>query len=350
MCAASGNTSGFDHLRIGLSVSVLVWHAYSIVNFDESVRLFWGGPARALPAAILPMFFALSGFLVTGSLGRTRLHRFALLRVLRIVPALAFETFLVAIVLGPIFTVLPLTAYFGSPQVWAYFLNIVGDIHYTLPGVIGGQMLNAQLWTIPTELECYLALIVLALAGAIRHRAVFAAGLLLAVLGLTVFAVGMGDRSPYAQLGGRVLVFSFLAGVLAHLYRDRIPHDGRLFLASLILSGLLLSFRETSYLAAFPVAYFTVWLGVTNPPRIPFGDLSYGVFLFHFPIIRLAYDLIGDRMGFLGYVALALPLALACAWVSWTFVERPVLDRKREIIARIEEAAGHLRRRVATAR
>ncbi len=41
---------------------------------------------------------------------------------------------------------------------------------------------------------------------------------------------------------------------------------------------------NASYLAAFPVAYLTVWLGLKNPPRIPFGDLSYGVYLLHFPI------------------------------------------------------------------
>ncbi|GJE15846.1 acyltransferase family protein [Methylobacterium marchantiae] len=343
MVSASGNTSGFDYLRIGLSLSVLLWHSYSVANFEESVRIFWAGPARALPAAILPMFFALSGFLVAGSLGRTRLHQFALLRILRIVPALAFETFLVALVLGPLFTVLPLSVYFASPELYSYFLNIIGYIHYTLPGVIGGQMLNAQLWTIPTELECYLALICLALLGVTRRRALFGGALILVVLGLTIFSVGAGDQSPYAQLGGRVLIFSFLAGVLLYLYRDRIPHDGRLFAASLFFAAGLLTYRETSYLAAFPIAYITVWLGVTNPRRIPFGDLSYGVFLFHFPIIKLSYDIFGDRLTFPAYFAIALPLSLACAWLSWTFIEKPILDHKKQIIAWIENAASMLR-------
>lgn len=340
MATAAGYTSGFNYLRIGLSLSVLLWHSYSVANFDESVRVFWGGPARALPAAILPMFFALSGFLVAGSLGRTRLHQFALLRILRIVPALAFETVLVALVLGPIFTVLPLGVYFTSPEFLSYFLNIVGYIHYTLPGVIGGQMLNAQLWTIPTELECYLALILLALVGATRRRALFGVGLGLLALGLTIFSVGAGDQSPYAQLGGRVLIFSFLAGVLIHLYRDRIPHDGRLFVASLVLAALLLTYRETSYLAAFPVAYVTVWLGATDPRKVPFGDLSYGVFLFHFPIIKLSYDIYGESLTFPAYFAIALPLSLACAWMSWTFIEKPVLLHKRRIIAWIESVAS----------
>lgn len=338
--AAGGSSSGFDHLRIGLSLSVLFWHCYSVPNFDDSVRLFWAGPWRALPASILPMFFALSGFLVAGSLARTRLHQFALLRLLRIVPALAFETVLAAILLGAMFTVLPLSVYFTAPDFYAYFLNIVGYIHYTLPGVFDGRMINAQLWTIPTELECYLALMVLALIGLTRRRGMFAAGLVLGALAMTVFAVGTGVQGPYAQLGGRVLIFAFLAGVLAQLYRDAIPHDGRLFLGAVVLSGLLLSFRETSTLAAFPVAYATAWLGLLNLPRVPFGDLSYGVFLFHFPILQAAAHIFGDGLTTLQAVGLVLPVSMLCAAASWIWIEKPILTHKRAIIARIETAAA----------
>jgi peptidoglycan/LPS O-acetylase OafA/YrhL len=340
---ANGAPSGFDHLRIGLSLAVLVWHCYAVSNYDDSNRLFWAGPWRALSAAILPMFFALSGFLVAGSLERTRLHQFAMLRLLRIIPALAFETVLVALFLGTIFTVLPLTVYFSSAEFYAYFLNIVGFIHYTLPGVFDGRMINAQLWTIPSELECYLALMVLALVGLTRRPAVFVGGLMVGAIAMTVFSISAGDQSPYAQLGGRVLVFSFMAGVAAYLYRDRIASDGRLFAICVVLAGALLSYRETSFLAAFPVAYATVWLGLTNPPRLPFGDLSYGVFLFHFPILQALHHGLGEATTMPVYVAAVLPLSVACAWISWTFVEKPLLSRKWRIIASIERAAMSLR-------
>jgi hypothetical protein len=38
---------------------------------------------------------------------------------------------------------------------------------------------------------------------------------------------------------------------------------------------------ELSFLAAFPIAYATVWLGLMRPPKIPFGDPSYGIYPFH---------------------------------------------------------------------
>jgi peptidoglycan/LPS O-acetylase OafA/YrhL len=109
---------------------------------------------------ILPMFFALSGFLVTGSLFRTRtLTEFIALRLLRLVPALAVEVTLSAVVLGALFTSLPIGQYFSDPAFWKYFLNIAGRIHYSLPGVFQDNpipIVNISLWTIPYELEWYL--------------------------------------------------------------------------------------------------------------------------------------------------------------------------------------------------
>ena len=333
MSTAGGNTSGFDYLRIILSLAVLTWHCYAVTNFDAANAIFWGGPLRALPAFILPMFFALSGFLVSGSLARSRLHEFALLRILRIVPALAFETILTGVLLGAAFTTLPLAVYFTSPEFFSYFLNIFGYIHYTLPGVFDGRMLNAQLWTIPSEFECYLVLMLAAAAGLTGRRRLFAWAVVIGSVAMTVFSISAGTLNPYAPLGGRVLVFAFLAGVLLYLYKDFVRHDLSLFAACLVAAAGLLTYQQTSYLAALPVAYVTVWLGLTRPPKIKFGDLSYGVFLFHFPILQSLYQSFGGTMPWFMYCAAVVPLSIGIAWISWCIVEQPVLTRKKRIIS-----------------
>ena len=97
------------------------------------------------------MFFALSGFLVAGSMERTpKLSQFLTLRIIRLVPALAVEVLLCALILGPLVTNKPLWDYFAAPEFWAYFRNIVGDVHFTLPGVFEDNKLprivNASLW------------------------------------------------------------------------------------------------------------------------------------------------------------------------------------------------------------
>lgn len=347
IAASPGTTTGFDYLRIVLSLAVLTWHAFAVCNFETATAL-WGGPWRAVPAIILPMFFALSGYLVTGSLMRVRLHQFALLRVLRIVPALTFETVLTALLLGPAFTVLPLATYFSSPEFFAYFLNIIGYIHYTLPGVFAGRMLNAQLWTIPSELECYVLLIAAAVTGLTARRHLLALVTVAGAAAMTLHAFGGETLNPYALLGGRVLVFSFLAGVLIFLYKDRIPYRFDLFALSLITAVVLLTFPKTSYLAGFPVAYATVWLGLTRSPKLAFGDLSYGVFLFHFPILQCAYQIGGNDTPWPIYFAIVLPLTTLFACLSWYGIERPILHRKTAIIAAIEHRAAWITTRLPT--
>src|SRR5215469_12102212 len=50
-------------------------------------------------------------------------------------PALTVEVFLSAIILGPLLTTVSHGNYFTSGEFYSYFLNIVGEIHYSLPGV-----------------------------------------------------------------------------------------------------------------------------------------------------------------------------------------------------------------------
>ena len=292
------------------------------------------------------MFFALSGFLVTGSLMRTRLHQFAALRVARLVPALAVEVTLSALILGAVFSTLPLRNYLTSPELGEYFGNILGVVHFTLPGVFEQnrvpRVVNSQLWTIPFELECYVSLAIVSLLMGLRHRRIFVALLTLFSLAATAGAVVNNSVSPFAPLQGRVLVVAFLAGVAIHLYRDRIPYSSAIGVAAVIASIVTLQMPNTAYLAALPVAYLTVWIGLMRPPRIAFGELSYGVYLFHFPIEQTIAHLLPGIASWWRMTLIAVPPSLLCAWLSWTLVEQPVLSRKKLILACVDRAYSAL--------
>jgi len=343
---AGDSTAGFDYLRIGLAVALLVGH--SIIRSTGSAevdRALWSGPYRFLPAAILPMFFALSGFLVAGSLARTRLHQFIALRALRLVPAFAVEVTLSALILGASLTALPLGEYLTSPELGQYFGNTVGLVHFTLPGVFESnpvpRLVNFQLWTVPFELECYLALVMLTLATALRDRRAFVTIVVFFLLAATAWSFLFSPISPFDHVPGRVLVISFLAGVSLHLYRDIVRYSPVIGFAATIAAAALLQIPNTSYLAAFPVAYMIVWLGLKRPSKIPFGDLSYGVYLFHFPIEQ-SVMLLFPVGSWWRLTLMALPPTVVCAWLSWRLVERPLLSRKKQILAAVDHvwAAG----------
>ena len=160
---------GFDFMRLALALSVVMFHCFQV----SYGRNWSAGLFEAPIMLIVPAFFALSGFLVTGSMVRNNsVKNFLLFRALRIIPALGAEIALSALVLGPLITSVPLSAYFTDPMFAHYFTNLVGVMRYTLPGVFLDNPLagivNGQLWTVPSELHCYIALAIAMICGS-RH-------------------------------------------------------------------------------------------------------------------------------------------------------------------------------------
>ncbi|HLH93512.1 MAG TPA: acyltransferase [Xanthobacteraceae bacterium] len=335
-----GRSTGFDFLRIFLAVSVLCWHSVlSSYGVAQDVQ-GWAGPFRVFPSLVDVTFFALSGFLVAGSLERSRsLAEFSVLRALRLIPALSVQVCLSALILGPIVTIYPLAEYFSQREFHRYWRSILGDIYYTLPGVYvtnPTNIVNISLWTIPFEIYCYIALGLLALFSLARKPKAL---ILLFAAATVVFPLIHVHRNHgwfWGRIDGLVLVLSFTAGVLLFALREKIVLKPAWALFSLISCSILLERPDLGFLAPLPAAYLTVYIGLANPPKNPIlmsGDLSYGVYLYAFPIQQLFCWLFPMHRHWWLNIAFALPVTLTFAALSWTFVERPILTRKKTIIS-----------------
>jgi peptidoglycan/LPS O-acetylase OafA/YrhL len=334
----NGRPAGFDYLRIILAVAVITIHSVGISYGAGAQQSFSEGLLRPFSAIVLPMFFALSGFLVAGSLTRCKtLVMFIGLRVIRIFPALAVEVFLCALILGPMVTVDSLENYFSSPLFARYFYNLTGHVQFVLPGVFTGnpmpKLVNGQLWTVPFELYCYLALSALAILGIARRPMLFLA---VAVGFEGVYFLfnhpplhGLLSGPQWGHVFGAHLVASFLGGVMMYLFRDMIPWSWTLFAAALLGSLLLLGTPAGDFVAPFTVAYATVFLGLLNPRKIGLlrgADYSYGLFLYGYPIQQtLAF--LGVREWY-SSMPLSLLAASAFAALSWHMIEKPALGAR----------------------
>ena len=338
-----GHPAGFDVLRLALAAAVIVQHSVNVTQGQAAADALFHSGWRLAIEPILPMFFALSGFLVAGSLFRCRsLIGFAGLRILRIVPALTVEVGLSALLLGPVLTDLPIGGYLSAPEFRSYFLNVAGFIHYHLPGVFAAnpdpRTVNAQLWTVPFELECYAALAALTVLGLAWRRTLFL--LLLAVLQCAVAAaVAMGPALALeVTVPGRALVLCFLWGVALFLFRDRLPWSAVLFGVAAAAAAALMLLPGGSYLVGLPIGYATVVLGLTNPrkPALLFdGDYSYGLYLYGFPVQQTLVSLMPGR-GCVANAILALIVTFGLAQLSWRLVERRALTY-RQILRRVED-------------
>lgn len=340
LAATQRRPSGFDYIRLVLALGVIGWHS-RLTSYGEGVGVphNWLADLVLFPLAIfiLPMFFSLSGFLVAGSLERSRtLLTFLGLRVLRIVPALAVEVLLSALILGPLLTTLPLAAYFQHPQFYAYFLNILGDIHYRLPGVFVSNpfpLVNGQLWTVPYELACYIALTILALAG-IFHRRWWLFLSLVAIYGAQIANTILRTNDQMKGAGGSTLVMSFIAGLVLYRYRERIPWSGRLFLLAAAVSVALIFVPNGVRFSALPIAYVTMYLGLHSPRRneiVLSGDYSYGLYLYGFPVQQAIMAISPALRHWYLNLLLAIPCAVMVAIGSWWLVERPALAQRKQL-------------------
>src|SRR6516164_3408821 len=116
--------NNFDALRLVAAVSVVFSHSFLIAEGTQDrewlIRLT--GNQSILGLVGVFVFFAISGYLITQSLFSSPPPPiFALLRVLRIWPALLLSSLVIGLVLGPLFTTLTLRDYVASPELLAYF-------------------------------------------------------------------------------------------------------------------------------------------------------------------------------------------------------------------------------------
>lgn len=333
--------SGFDYMRIILALGVIVWHS-GLLSYGENAT--YGTMYNLLfPFAMLivPMFFSLSGFLVAGSFERNRsLVTFLGLRVFRILPALSVEVLLSALILGPLLTTLPLAEYFADHRFHLYFLNMIGEIHYYLPGVFEQNpfdRVNGQLWTVPYELICYVVLAALAVLGVYKRRQWLGYAMLLCY-GLQILNTVFRARDTVGSATGSIVVMSFVAGLLIYRYRDKIKWSLGQFLVWGAVSLALVAVPNGMRFAMLPIAYITVYLGLMNPPRnklVLSGDYSYGLYLYGFPIQQAFVAISPVFMVWYWNLAASIPAAILIAVFSWWVIEKPVMSR-RDVLKRLE--------------
>jgi peptidoglycan/LPS O-acetylase OafA/YrhL len=331
---AHGRDNNFQLLRLAAAAAVVFFHSYALTNHWTDEPLWRVIPELNFAVLGVACFFVISGFLVTQSwLARAHVIPFVAARVLRIYPALiAAVAFTVALAWAS--SPLDGAAFFGNPQTLDYVLHVAPgwEMKYRLPGAFAANPVphdaNGSLWTLPVELRLYVAVLVAGVAGLLARRVVWLA-LLLALL--AVFALRPDwFPTPYDSVT-KDLVLLFALGSLAYAWRAAIPVSLAIAAVAVLLvilnpAGLargLLMLPLLAYLVL--VAAYHPWLSWPAFNRV--GDYSYGVYVYAFPIQQTLIQRI-PGIEPLPLFALALPLTLAAAAISWHCVEAPALGLK----------------------
>lgn len=349
---AIGRDNNFNLIRVLAALSVIFSHSVAVLGLPAHREIFFDHLGFSAGEMAVDVFFVASGFLVTGSLvARGSLVAFLWARALRIYPALWAMLALTVFLLAPALTSLPLADYFRAQETHEYFwkcATLVGGVRYSLPGVFEHAPLkgefNGSLWTLPIELRMYLHLagawLVLSILPSIRIRALTLIAPMAAAAFLAIVLYGRFSGGPFNAANIRVLMF--LAGTTLYLWRDRIRlSPGAMAALLLILAlasldkvaffvayvlGLPLLVLHLAYLPGEPVRRFNAW-----------GDYSYGVYIYAFPIQQTLAQAF-PAMSLFAMVAVSGLLTLAVAALSWWGIERRALARKGNFAAATSRA------------
>ncbi|UFW88720.1 acyltransferase [Bradyrhizobium barranii] len=333
-----GHGPGFDAARLVLSISILCWHSVVTSYGHAAETKIWNGFFAAPLSALMPMFFALSGFLVMGSFERANgLRGFLGLRALRIVPALSVEILISAFILGSLLTTLPLASYYSDPKFLRYFGSLFGFVNYTLPGVFADNpdpdRVNLSLWTIAPELMCYVYLGLL-MALRLKRTGVTISAVVLLVVCLVADAQSGVSRADTGVVFARFLLMSFAFGNLIYLWSEYIPFRWEVLVASVVIGCLFITTPVLIYLSLLCLAYVIVFVGcvpIGVPKPFSTGDYSYGIYLYAYPIQQTYTLFFTEHREFYWNILFCLPATCAVAAISWWFIEKPALSWRKSL-------------------
>ena len=329
--------NNFDFLRLFAALMVIYGHGW--VLSTNTGPGFWGVPFARIG---LDIFFSISGYMVTGSWMRTPdLLVFLQKRALRILPGLAACVVFSTYVLGARLTRLPLGQYLTSHNTFKYLGNIAFHPVLYLPGVFEGMHLggavNGSLWSLFPEVLCYLTVPLFALL-ALRPRmwALGMGGVLVGTLGLWLFYGYTGEAFVINATDVKYMLVQvpfFFIGALYRLLQDRVPDFYR---ADFAILGYSLNWMVASWYGWWNIPvewvtlpYMVLCFGRGSMPVIRragrFGDLSYGMYLYAFPVQQVILGAMhGNEHPILTCMVLTVPFAA----LSWHLVERPALRWK----------------------
>ncbi|WP_051774993.1 acyltransferase family protein [Paenibacillus tyrfis] len=341
---ANGRNNNLDLIRFIAATMVIYSHSFPLGSGDNSreiIFLLSGGKWDAGALAVAT-FFVISGFLITQSYERSRnLSNYFKARFLRIFPGLAVALLFSAFVIGPSFTSLTLKEYFFHSQTYVYLKSVfLFPLRWNLPGVFEANIykgaVNGSLWTIPFEVICYLIVVFLGIIGFLRYKKIvlflfvgcFYYYLFQATISIEITHIFGLEINKMIEL-----FWYFSVGMLIYLYRNFIPLNKYLAMICIIMLSVSLLFGGFKELFVFFGSYLIFYFGFNSQIKLSsfskYGDFSYGLYIYAFPVQQSVTYLFGGKMTAELNFIISFFITLILAVFSWHLIEKHALKLKK---------------------
>jgi peptidoglycan/LPS O-acetylase OafA/YrhL len=317
-----------------LSVGWLPAHHYApgfITVLDWAGRFALRLDAADIGEIAVPMFFLISGFVVTAVAVQEGAGRFAVRRLLRVYPVL-----IVAVLLGVGVVALGLHPLGGAPVQHVTPAMVLADIGLNGSFVGGQQNLLGVAWTLGVELLFYV--LVICLLPVLRRVTWYAILVELALVALVLAAAHTLDAGfrPFAVTVSFLPVI--IIGQLAWAVRSRrvrvrvgVAFGAACWLLYVAASLMGLGRSDDSYNLALAYAVLLFAIGLMVEPRIRpsrwitfLADRSYEIYLLQCVVLFPALDFLVRSVPFGVALPVALLVMMGVVEVVYRLVDRPV--------------------------
>ncbi len=331
------NTNNFDFLRIVFAATVAISH---LIELSE-VTLFKNYASFFNARLAIDGFFVISGFLIAKSYKNSKnVKDYILKRIKRIVPAYFFVILFCALSFCLISTK-SLNAYFLNAQFWHYLLANLSFQNYIepcLPGVFQNNLMcpvNGALWTIKLEEAFYLLIPLFYLITKWKKRNIYILSLIVYLFSIAYFNYFVSENMYRIakQLPGALAFFT--VGIIFFTNFKFFKKWKHYFILPCLILFVLEHFVWHTQLLkpvvyGFMVFYFAYSIKFLNNFG-KYGDLTYGVYIYHFPLIQVFVHLgyFKNYNPWLVAVILSLLLIIISA-MSWHFLELKYLSENRK--------------------
>jgi peptidoglycan/LPS O-acetylase OafA/YrhL len=332
--------NNFDFLRFLFAFIVVLAHIYELTK-NQNILPSWEHIDSFIPVA---GFFIISGFLITNSYSRSKsLSDYFVKRAQRLLPGYLFVVVICSLLFAFIST-LSVHDYFTSSSLYKYFAAnsiFLNFLQPCLPGVFENNLMCAvdgSFWTIKVEVSFYLVLPLLCYFINRTNKKGFVLTvfyILTLVYNYLLYRYFQVHVNPglYFTLSHQLpsLMPYFIAGMALHYYFDEIFHRKVFFVLIAIPVFLVEYYLDYQVLRPIALSIIVFYLSYgfkwfNNFGR--FGDFSYGLYIFHFPVIQVfVYYNLFKNYNTVVAVTITILTSVALAILSWNFIEKRFLKR-----------------------
>lgn len=329
--------NGFDILRHLLALTVVLVHTSELTGIKA---YHWFEQTFSSGFAV-KSFFVLSGFLIFMSYDRNPdLKNYFLKRFKRIYPGYLTVILLSAVGLSV----------FHSPGIKSYFLNthwfkyIASNLFFlnflepTVPSSFQGHIfpaVNGALWTLKVEVMFYITVPLVVY--------LFKFGRLKVLISLFILSLCYTWVMDFSQLHYDLQFLSilkrqlpgqlsfFIVGALGYYYLDELIEKRFIAAGIWVCLTIFMYFFKINELEPFVIGGSVFFLGFTPilKYKIKNLDLSYGIYILHFPIIQILISTgtLHNEQALRG-LFLIFGFTILGALLLWYGIEKPFLKRK----------------------